>query len=146
MNVRFQRLIIILTSLIFFTGAVILILINSKKNLIFFFTPTELINYPTNINNQVRIGGLIKKNSLKKNSKNNLYSFIITDNQNEIEVEFKGILPDLFRENQGTVVEGTLISKKKVNASRVFAKHDENYIPAPIKKQLKGADYWKRDY
>ena len=146
MNVRFQRLIIILTSLIFFTGAVILILINSKKNLVFFFTPTELINYPTHINNQVRIGGFVKKKSLKKNSKNNLYSFIITDNQNEIEVEFKGILPDLFRENQGTVIEGTLISKKKVNASKVFAKHDENYIPAPIKKQLEEADYWKRDY
>ena len=146
MTVRFQRLIIILISLIFFAGAVILILINSKNNLIFFFTPTELINSKNKIDNQVRIGGFVKTKSLKKNANNDFYSFIITDNQNEIEVEFKGILPDLFKEEQGVVIEGILVSKKKINASKVFAKHDENYMPSSIKKQLKEADYWNKDY
>ena len=146
MTVRFQRLIIILLSLIFIAGAVILIMINSKENLVFFFTPTELINSHHNIDSQVRIGGFIKSNSLKTNTKNSLYNFEITDNLNDIEVEYKGILPDLFKEGQGAVVEGTLVDKKKILASRVFAKHDENYMPSSIKKQLKKSDYWKKDY
>ena len=146
MTVRFQRLIIILLSLIFIAGAVILIMINSKENLVFFFTPTELINSHHKINSQVRIGGFVKKNSLKKSTKNNPYSFIITDNLNDIEVEYKGILPDLFKEGQGAVTEGILVDKKKILASKVFAKHDENYMPSSIKKQLKKSDYWKKDY
>ena len=146
MTVRFQRLIIILISLIFIAGAVILVMINSKENLVFFFTPTELINSHHNINSQVRIGGFVKNNSLQRNTKNNLYSFVITDNLNDIEVEYKGILPDLFKEGQGAVTEGILVDKKKILASRVFAKHDENYMPSSIKKQLKKSDYWKKDY
>ena len=146
MTVRFQRLIIILLSLIFTAGGVILIMINSKENLIFFFTPTELINSHHNIDSQVRIGGFVKNNSLKRDIKNNLYSFVITDNLNDIEVEYKGILPDLFKEGQGAITEGILIDKKKILASKIFAKHDENYMPASIKKQLKKSNYWKKDY
>jgi cytochrome c biogenesis protein CcmG/thiol:disulfide interchange protein DsbE len=132
--------------MIFIAGAAILIMINSKENLIFFLTPTELINSYDKINNQVRIGGFVKNNSLKANTKKNLYSFVITDNLNDIEVEYKGILPDLFKEGQGAVIEGTLANKKKISASKVFAKHDENYMPSSIKKQLKKSDYWKKDY
>jgi len=146
MTVRFQRLVIIILSLIFMAGSVILIMINAKENLVFFFTPTELINSHHKINNQVRIGGFVKNNSLKKNTSNNFYSFVITDNLNDIEVEYTGILPDLFREKQGAVIEGTLVKKKKILASKVFAKHDENYMPATIKNQLKQSDYWKKDY
>ena len=146
MTVRFQRLIIILLSLIFTAGAVILIMINSKENLVFFFTPTELINSHHKINSQVRIGGFVKNNSLKTNTKKSIYSFVITDNLNDIEVEYNGILPDLFNEGQGAVTEGILVNKKKMLASKVFAKHDENYMPSSIKKQLKKSDYWKKDY
>ena len=146
MTVKFQRLIIILLSLIFTAGAVILIMINSKENLVFFFTPTELINSHHNINSKVRIGGFVKNNSLMRNAKDNLYNFVITDNLNDIEVEYKGILPDLFKEGQGAVTEGILAGKKKILASKVFAKHDENYMPSSIKKQLKKSDYWKKDY
>ena len=70
----------------------------------------------------------------------------MTDNENDIHVEYNGILPDMFREKQGAVVEGILIKKNKINADKVFAKHDENYMPASIKKQLKDSDYWKTDY
>ena len=98
------------------------------------------------IDNQVRIGGFVKSKSLKQNTNNNLYSFIITDNLNDIAIEYNGILPDLFKEEQGAVVEGTLLSKNKLKAESVFAKHDENYMPAPIKKQLKQANYWKKNY
>ena len=146
MTVRFQRLLIILLSLIFIAGAVILIMINSKENLVFFFTPSELVNSNHKINSKIRIGGFVKENSLNKDSKNNLYSFIITDNLIDIEVEYKGILPDLFKEGQGAVTEGILVNKKKISASKVFAKHDENYMPSSIKKQLKKSDYWKKNY
>jgi len=147
MSIQFQRLIIILFSLTLITGAIILILINSKNNLIFFFTPTELIKSNIEINEKIRIGGFVKKNSLKnKLDSNQTIIFIITDNQEDIIIEYQGILPDLFNEEQGAVVEGTLISKNKLKAENVFAKHDENYMPAPIKKQLKENNYWKNNY
>ena len=146
MTPRIQRLIIILFSLTFIAISIVLILINSKNNLVFFFTPTELLDSKITTETQVRIGGFVKKDSLLKNIENNIYSFIVTDNQNDIEVEFKGILPNLFKEGQGAVVEGTLISKKKLVALKVFAKHDENYMPSSIKKQLENSDYWKKDY
>ncbi len=146
MTIRFQRLIILLLSLIFLSGVVFLILFNSKNNLIYFFTPTELINSQSEIDRKIRIGGFVKSNSIKKNTKNNTYSFIITDNQNDIKVEYTGILPDLFRESQGAVIEGILVKEKKIKASRVFAKHDENYMPSSVKKQLKQSDFWQKNY
>ena len=95
MSLRFQRLVIILISLILISGALILILTNSKKNIIFFYTPSELIISDKQINQKVRIGGLVKKQSIKRilNSKNNI-TFIITDNKNDIQVNFNGILPN----------------------------------------------------
>jgi len=146
MTVRFQRLIIILISLIFLSVGIILILINSKNNLVFFFTPTELINSKISIKSKIRIGGYVKNHSLKKNIKNNIYNFVITDNKNDVEIEFKGILPDLFKENQGAVIEGVLVQKQKIIATKVFAKHDENYMPSSIKKQLEEKNYWKKKY
>ena len=147
MSVRFQRLLIILFSLTLIAGALFLILTNSKKNIVFFYTPTELIEAGATIDQQVRIGGFVKQNSIKKIStpKEHIV-FIVTDNENDIHVEYNGILPDMFREKQGAVIEGILIKKNKINASKVFAKHDENYMPASIQKQLKASDYWEKDY
>ena len=144
MIVRFQRLTIILISLILLIFAAILILTNSKKNLIFFYTPTELLESEINLKTKIRIGGFVKEKTFKKNSKGTIF-FVITDNLNNILVEYNGILPDLFREGQGTVVEGFLIKKNKMNASKVFAKHDENYMPASIKKQLMQKNYWRKN-
>ena len=147
MSVRFQRLLIIIISLIFISAALILILTNSKKNIIFFYTPSELIKSDKKIDQQVRIGGFVKQDSIKKISTPKEYiTFIMTDNENDIYVEYNGILPDLFREKQGAVVEGILINKNKIIANKVFAKHDENYMPASIKKQLKASDYWQKNY
>ena len=146
MSVRFQRLLIIFISFILFSISVALILSNSKKNIIFFYTPTELINSNLKANEKVRIGGFVKKGSFKKIINTNKYLFIITDNKNDIEINFEGILPDLFKEENGAVIEGTLTKKNKIVGSKVFAKHDENYMPSAIKKQLKKVDYWKRRY
>jgi len=145
MTIRFQRLLLIIFSLIFLTFAVLLILFNSKKNLVFFYTPSELLNSNTEINDIIRIGGFVKKNSFN-NLGNNQYNFIITDNKNFLSVTYTGLLPDLFKEEQGAVIQGILLKDNIVNASKVFAKHDENYMPESIKKQLENNQYWKKKY
>ena len=145
MSLRFQRLLLIFLSLIFLTASIFLILFNSKKNLIFFYTPSELLNSKTQINKIIRIGGIVKKDSLK-NIEDNKYIFIIHDNNNYIRVSFTGLLPDLFREEQGVVVQGKLINIDELKADRVFAKHDENYMPTSIKKQLEKNKYWNKNY
>ena len=144
MSLRFQRLILILITLVFLSAAVILILFNTKQNIVFFYTPTELIENDFILNKKVRIGGYVKNSSFVKKSLNT-YEFKITDNVNELLVFYKGILPDLFREGQGTVVEG-FFNNNNFIASKVYAKHDENYMPASIKKELEKNNQWKKNY
>lgn len=145
MTARFQRLLFILFSLILLSASILLILFNSKKNLVFFYTPSELLTSNVKINDTVRIGGFVKKNSIT-NHKSNQYNFIITDNKKNLQVLYSGLLPDLFKEEQGIVIEGMLLNNYIIQATRVFAKHDENYMPASIKKQLESSEYWKKKY
>tara|TARA_B100001996_G_C18378644_1_gene484450 strand:- start:1 stop:393 length:393 start_codon:yes stop_codon:yes gene_type:complete len=126
-------------------AALLLILFNTKQNIVFFYTPSELIENKITSGVKVRIGGYVKKSSIKKKSINS-YEFKITDNKNEILIFYNGILPDLFREGQGTVIEGSIIDQNTVNASKVYAKHDENYMPASIKKELEKNNQWKKEY
>ena len=145
MSLRFQRLILILITLVMLSTAVVLILFNTKQNIVFFYTPTELIEGDVSVDKKVRIGGYVKNSSFIKRSLN-AYEFKITDNVNELLVFYKGILPDLFREGQGTVVEGFLNNNNNIIASKVYAKHDENYMPASIKKELEKNNQWKKNY
>ena len=145
MSVRFQRLLLILLSLVFLTAAILLVLFNSKKHLIFFYTPSELLNSDSQINDTVRIGGFVKKGSINKINKNE-YNFVITDNKAVLKITYQGLLPDLFREGQGAVIEGKILNKNLIKATTVFAKHDENYIPTSLKQQLKNSEYWKNEY
>ena len=145
MSLRLQRLLLILLSLAMLSAALLLILFNTKQNIVFFYTPSELIENSISLDKKVRIGGYVKESSFTKKSLNE-YEFKITDNVNELLVFYKGILPDLFREGQGTVIEGYLNSKKNIVASRVYAKHDENYMPASIKKELEKNNQWKKSY
>ena len=145
MSRRFQRLIVILLSLIFFILAIFLVLSSSKDNIIFFYTPSELIESQLENDEKVRIGGFVKKNSIKT-KEDNKHRFIITDNKKNINIIYEGMLPDLFREEQGVVIEGRIINKNTAKASIVFAKHDENYIPANIKDELENNGTWKKDY
>ncbi len=145
MSLRFQRLILILMSLIVLCTATLLILFNTKQNIVFFYTPTELLENNIALNKKVRIGGYVKQKSFTENSLND-YKFKITDNINELQIFYKGMLPDLFREGQGTVIEGYLDKNKNIIASKVYAKHDENYMPNSIKKELEKNNQWKKNY
>ena len=144
MSLRFQRLILILITLLMLSAAAVLILFNTKQNIVFFYTPTELIENNVALDKKVRIGGYVKISSFIKKSLNT-YEFKITDNINELLVFYNGILPDLFREGQGTVVEGFLNNNNNIIASKVYAKHDENYMPASIKKELEKNNQWKKN-
>ncbi len=147
MTLRFQRLLIIIISLILLGFAAYLIITNSSKNLIFFYTPSELFEAKIQSKNKIRIGGYVKKNSIiKDNEDENIIRFVITDNKRDVSVFYKGILPDLFIEGKGAVVEGSLTNYSNLKANRVFAKHDENYMPANIKGQLEEKEIWKKNY
>ena len=126
-------------------SAVLLILFNSKKNIIFFYTPSELIenNYP--LQKVVRVGALVEEGSLKKIT-SNTYEFNITDNLKSLRVTYQGMLPNLFKEGQGAVIEGILLEQNYIQANTVLAKHDENYMPVSIKKELEKNEYWKKNY
>ena len=146
MSLRFQRLILIILTLIMLGAALLLILFNTKQNIVFFYTPTELLeNNIAPDKKKLRIGGYVKKSSFVKKSLNN-YEFKITDNANDLVIFYKGMLPDLFREEQGIVVEGLIDKNNNIIASKVYAKHDENYMTASIKKELEKNNQWKKDY
>ena len=145
MSLRFQRLILILLTLIMLSTALLLILSNTKQNIVFFYTPSELLENSITLDKKLRIGGYVKKSSFVENSLNN-YEFKITDNVNDLVIFYKGMLPDLFREEQGIVVEGLIDKNNNIIASKVYAKHDENYMPASIKKELEKNNQWKKNY
>ena len=123
--------------LILITTSVIIFFIynNLKKNTVYFYAPQEIKNLSELPPNKVRVGGLVKEGSLKKN--NDIYIFVITDFKNEIFVEYKGLLPTLFAEGKSAVVEGVLKDKKYFIASTILAKHDENYMPPEVANALK---------
>ena len=114
---------------------VFLILNTLNKNILYFNSPTDIkINQDLNYNKKIRIGGMVKKNTLEIN--NQEIKFIITDFKNEISVSFKGTIPNLFAEGKGVVAEGMLKDKRFFEADRILAKHDENYMPPELKNIL----------
>ena len=117
---------------------IIFVLRSLEENVVYFFSPTE-VNDKENIsfNKTIRIGGLVKKNSINK--KNNSINFIITDLNNEIVVSYSGSVPNLFSEEKGVVAEGKLKDKKYFIAEKILAKHDENYMPPEVSKALEKA-------
>ena len=145
MSLRFQRLLLILLTLVIILSAVLLILYNTRENVSYFYTPSEIDNLEIEINEKIRIGGFVQIDSFNKISSSS-FKFKITDEKASILVTFNGILPDLFREGQGAVIEGTFIDNDIFNATNVFAKHDENYMPASIKEDLKDTGYWNKKY
>tara|TARA_A100001037_G_scaffold220619_1_gene198423 strand:+ start:75 stop:503 length:429 start_codon:yes stop_codon:yes gene_type:complete len=115
---------------------VILILSALNKNLLYFNSPTDIkIKQDIDFNKKIRVGGMVKKNTLK--IKDQEIRFIITDFKNEIKVSFKGTIPNLFAEGKGVVAEGKLQDKKFFIADRILAKHDENYMPPELKNMIK---------
>ena len=133
-RIFFLSLLVILAALVIF-----IILRSLEENVVYFFSPTEIYNKTDiTLDKKIRIGGLVKKNSVSKN--NTLVNFIITDLKKEISVSYNGIVPNLFSEGKGVVAEGKLKDKKYFIADKILAKHDENYMPPEVSKALGMSD------
>tara|TARA_Y100000816_G_C25766995_1_gene402788 strand:+ start:15 stop:443 length:429 start_codon:yes stop_codon:yes gene_type:complete len=114
----------------------IFIYFNLKQNILYFKTPSDIfIIDEIDRNVEVRVGGMVKKNSIEQNERE--IRFILTDYKKDLIVVYIGAVPNLFSEGQGAVVEGKLNDKKYLIASRILAKHDENYMPPQMKKILR---------
>ena len=129
------RIAVLTLFLIVVAVLVVFVLRSLEENVVYFFSPTE-VNNKENIsfNKTIRIGGLVKKNSINK--KKNSINFVITDLNNEIVVSYSGSVPNLFSEEKGVVAEGKLKDKKYFIAEKILAKHDENYMPPEVSKAL----------
>ena len=138
MKLKTQRLFKVSSLLIIFLIGCSILFYNLKNNLVFFFSPSEILEKKISSSENVRLGGMVKKDSVKKKEteigerKVQETIFTITDFEREIFVYYVGILPDLFSEGQGVVVEGNLINENRFNAKMVLAKHDENYMPPEL--------------
>ena len=113
---------------------IFLVLKALEDNVVYFLSPTEIKNLNETTTEKIRVGGMVKDQSIKINSDN--INFIITDFKNEINVTYSGIVPNLFQEGKGVVAEGILRDKKYFKAEKILAKHDENYIPPEVKASL----------
>ena len=122
--------------LVFISAVLITFLvINSlKENVVYFKSPTEIKNLTQIDKKKIRIGGMVKKNSIEVNSEN--LKFIVTDFKNEIIVSYNGAVPNLFEEEKGVVAEGYLQDRKFLKADKILAKHDENYMPPEVKEAI----------
>ena len=122
-----------------FTSAILItfLVINSlKENVVFFKSPTDINNLNQIESKKIRVGGMVKKNSIEIENKN--LKFVITDFKNEIIVTFSGTVPNLFEEGKGVVAEGYLEDRKYLKAEKILAKHDENYMPPEVKEAMQG--------
>ena len=130
-----SRMIFLILLLLSATVIIYLILKSIEENVVYFFYPNEIYDNPNiSFNKKIRIGGLVKENSLSKSQKS--IKFIITDLKNEIIVSYDGLVPNLFSEGKGVIAEGQLKDKKYFVANKILAKHDENYMPPEVSKAL----------
>tara|TARA_Y100001958_G_C20696142_1_gene204305 strand:+ start:81 stop:500 length:420 start_codon:yes stop_codon:yes gene_type:complete len=130
-KLRFFFIVLIIFILIL---SVFLILKSLEENVVFFKSPSDVKIITELKNKKIRIGGMVKKNSIKMSS--NEINFIITDFKNEINVTYTGVVPNLFSEGKGVVAEGFLKDRNFFQASKILAKHDENYMPPEVKAAL----------
>ena len=116
--------------------SIFLILKSLEENVVYFLSPTEIKNLSEINNKKIRIGGMVKNQSIIINSDKVI--FIVTDFKNEINVSYSGSVPNLFEEGKGVVAEGFLKDRSFLVADKILAKHDENYMPPEVKEALEG--------
>jgi len=128
------RFLFVSTILLILILTVFLVLKSLEENVVYFQSPSEIKSLTELTNNKIRVGGMVKKNSINMNS--NEVNFVITDFKNEINVTYSGAVPNLFEEGKGVVAEGVLKDRNFFSATKILAKHDENYMPPEVKAAL----------
>ena len=130
-KLRFFFILLVLITLIL---SVFLILKSLEENVVYFKSPSDIKTLSESDKNKIRVGGMVKKDSISIKEKK--LNFIITDFKNEINVSYSGAVPNLFSEGKGVVAEGYLKDKSFFLATKILAKHDENYMPPEVKAAL----------
>ena len=135
-----SRILFLVLLLLLATVVIFLILKSLEENIVYFFSPSEIYDKPNiSLNEKIRIGGLVKKDSVSKDQTS--IKFTITDLKKEIIVSYSGLVPNLFSEGKGVIAEGELKDKKYFVADEILAKHDENYMPPEVSKALEKSNY-----
>jgi cytochrome c-type biogenesis protein CcmE len=140
-----RRMIFILTGMVLLSAAVALVLVAIDETVTFFYSPTEVEAQAPAPGRSFRLGGLVEEGSVKKLDDGLTVEFRVTDLAASIPVNYRGILPDLFREGQGVITEGKLDANGVFVAQEVLAKHDENYMPPEVADVLKEAGEWRSE-
>lgn len=138
-----KRLYIVLAGMTMLGVAVALVLTAFQDNIVFFYTPSDLTEKQVGPEQRVRLGGLVEDGSVRKGDDGVTTEFVITDYIDTVDVTYKGILPDLFREGQGVVAEGKMLPDGSLQATDVLAKHDENYMPKEVAEKIKESGRWQ---
>ena len=136
-----RRLTIVLTGMVLLSGAVALVLAALDENLSYFYSPSDIAEAPQG--RPIRLGGLVEADSVTRQADGVTVTFRVTDLASSVPVTYSGLLPDLFREGQGVITEGTLGTDGVFVAREVLAKHDETYMPREVADALKKAGQWK---
>ena len=129
---RKQRIYALIAILVGSLLATWLIISALSQNMNLFYSPSEIKSKNIDFNSLIRAGGMVKEGTIKKDTETLKVSFVVTDYQNDLVINYEGILPDLFDENAGVVVRGNLNIDGTFNAIEVLAKHDENYMPPEV--------------
>jgi cytochrome c-type biogenesis protein CcmE len=124
--------------------AVALVLVAFEEGIVFFYSPSDLAEIDVPQGRTIRVGGLVEEGSVEQ-GEDATVAFHITDLNQVVKVNYKGILPDLFREGQGVVVVGVMEADGGFTANEVLAKHDENYMPSEVVDALKESGEWQRE-
>jgi cytochrome c-type biogenesis protein CcmE len=141
MKRKHRRLLVVLASLGLLGAASALVLTAVEDSLVFFYTPSDLVERPAPPDSLFRLGGLVEAGSVRKEGATTFFN--VTDLTRTIPASYTGVLPDLFREGQGVVAEGTLTAGGKFTAREVLAKHDETYMPKEVAEALRKSGQWR---
>jgi cytochrome c-type biogenesis protein CcmE len=141
MSRKRRRLIILLVAMSILCAATLLVLNAFEENLVFFYSPSDLAAGAAPDNRVIRLGGLVAEGSVKQIANTGGVRFVVTDTATSLQVVYRGVLPDLFREEQGIVAQGRLDSAGVFVADQVLAKHDETYLPPEVADALRRAGH-----
>jgi cytochrome c-type biogenesis protein CcmE len=143
MKPRHKRLVLVAAGLSAIAIAAALVLNAFRSNLVFFFSPSQIAAGEAPRDRAFRVGGMVESGSVRRQADGLTVQFVVTDTARSLPVVYKGILPDLFREGQGVVAEGTMSPDGVFVAAEVLAKHDEKYMPREVVDALKKSGRWQ---
>jgi cytochrome c-type biogenesis protein CcmE len=138
--IRKQRIYALIAIVVGSILAVYLVVTALSKNLNLFYSPTDLLNNELSPETLIRAGGMVREGSIKRSNTSLSIEFVVTDFKNDLKIKYSGILPDLFSEKAGVVVQGYLEREGTFRAIEVLAKHDENYMPPEVAKLMEQAE------